>query len=235
MGGYLDSYNNSSAGGGYFTGLSGSIVNELAGASAPSSYVNGLQGFGNNVSTIYNDGGLMPAASYAISGWNVGKVYSGGANLDLVTGEPVGDWYARGTQIASGTASTAGIAAGGLGIYNWATAAPASVPPIISTTEGGSQTYQIMDGVRRATAANYTGATTIEAEILDANMVSQGVKQVPINSLLSPKDFIDFNGSGLYRWNRVLEGTQTGAKLPPIQITPGSSRIPIQNVTIGNP
>jgi len=141
LGGYLDSYNNSSSGGGYFTALSGTVVNELAGASAPSSYVNGLQGFGNNVSTIYNDGGLMPAASYAISGWNVGKIYSGGANLDLVTGEPVGDWYARGTQIASGTASTAGIAASGLGLYNWATAAPAtatpaSVPPVITPAEG---------------------------------------------------------------------------------------------------
>jgi hypothetical protein len=101
--------------------------------------------------------------------------------------------------------------------------------------ESGSQTYQIMDGVRRATAANLTGATTIEAEILDANMVSQGIKPVPINSLLSPKEFIDLNGSGLYRWNRVLEGTQTGAKLPPIQITPGSSGLPIRNVTIGNP
>ena len=38
-----------------------------------------------------------------------------------------------------------------------------------------------MDGVRRATAANLTGATTIEAEILNANMVSQGVRQVPIS------------------------------------------------------
>jgi hypothetical protein len=101
------------------------------------------------------------------------------------------------------------------------------------TTAG--QTYQIMDGVRRATAANLTGATTINAEILDANMVSQGVQQVPINSLLSPKEFIDLSGSGAYRWNRVLEGTQNGANLPPIQITPGSSGIPIQNVTIGHP
>ena len=97
------------------------------------------------------------------------------------------------------------------------------------------QTYQIMDGVRRTVAANQTGATTIQAEILDANMVSQGVQQVPINSLLSPKEFIDLSGSGAYRWNRVLEGTQNGANLPPIQITPGSSGMPIQNVTIGQP
>ena len=141
LGGYLDSYNNSSAGGGYFTALSGTVINELAGASAPSSYVNGLQGFGNSVSTIYNDSGFVPAASYAISGWNVGKIYSGFANQDLVTGEPVGDWYARGTQIASGTASTAGITAGGLwgatklGIVPPAAplvAPPSEVPPVIT-------------------------------------------------------------------------------------------------------
>jgi RHS repeat-associated protein len=106
-------------------------------------------------------------------------------------------------------------------------------PVAVETTAG--KTFQIMDGVRRAAAANLTRATTIKAEILDANMVSQGVRQVPLNSLLSPKGFIDMSGSGAYRWNRVLEGTQIGAKLPPIQITPGSSGIPIQNVIIGQP
>jgi hypothetical protein len=44
----------------------------------------------------------------------------------------------------------------------------------------GGQTYQIMDGVRRAAAANLTGATTIQAEILDANMVrSMGLTTLP--------------------------------------------------------
>lgn len=81
---------------------------------------------------------------------------------------------------------------------------------------GGNQTFQILDGVRRATAANLKGATTIQAEILDANMASQGVQQVPINSLLSPYETINLNGSGLARWNSVLEGTQSGATFPPI-------------------
>jgi len=113
-------------------------------------------------------------------------------------------------------------------------AVDASLDTLVAETTAG-QTYQIMDGVRRATAANLTGATTIQAEILDANMVSQGVQQVPISSLLSPKEFIDLSGSGAYRWNRVLEGTQSGATLPPIQITPGSVGTPIRNVTIGQP
>jgi len=115
LGGYLDTYQSSSAAGGWFTGLAGTLVNEAAGAVAPSTYVNGLVGFGNNVGTIYSEGGLLPAASYAVSGWNVGQVYSGLANLDLVTGGEVGDWYERGAAISGGVASTTGIAAAGLG------------------------------------------------------------------------------------------------------------------------
>ena len=87
IGGYLNNYNSSSAGGGYFTGAAGTFVNELAGASAPSTYVNAVAGFGRNVHTIYNDSGFLPAASYSISGWNVGKVWANGIdNIDLVTG-----------------------------------------------------------------------------------------------------------------------------------------------------
>lgn len=119
-----------------YAGYGSSIYGSLAGMATPATYVNGLAGFGNNVSTIYNDGGFLPAASYAISGWNVGQVASGAENINLVTGGPVGDSYQRWTAISSGVASTAGIAAGGLGLYNWATAAPASVPPVIPVEQG---------------------------------------------------------------------------------------------------
>lgn len=61
------------------------------------------------------------------------------------------------------------------------------------------------------------------------------VQDVPISSLLSPKEYIDLNGSGLYRWNNVLNGTQSGAELPPIQITPGSFGTPINDIMIGEP
>ena len=79
----------------------------------PSSIANGLIGFGNDASTIHSQSGFVPAASYAISAWNLGKIYSGLGNINLATGEPVGDWYERGTVISGGVASTAGIAAGG--------------------------------------------------------------------------------------------------------------------------
>ena len=131
IGGYLDSYNNSSAGGGYFTGAAGSLIDELAGISAPSTYVNGLSSYGHNVSSYYNDGGLLPATSYALTSWNVGQVYSGAANFSLqydTAGQPIGDGYQRWATASSGVASTAGIAAGGVSIFNWATAPAATAP-----------------------------------------------------------------------------------------------------------
>lgn len=66
-------------------------------------------------------------------------------------------------------------------------------------------------------------------------MISQGVREVPINALLSPKEFIDLSGSGLKRWASVVKATETGVKLPPIIVTPGKSGIPIRNVVIGEP
>ena len=113
LGGYLDNYNNISVGGGYLSGAAGALINELAGISAPSTYVKGLANYGDNVNAIYQDSGIIPATSYAISGWNIGAVYSGVANLDLVTGGEVGDWYQRGAEISGGVANTAGLAFGG--------------------------------------------------------------------------------------------------------------------------
>jgi RHS repeat-associated protein len=134
IGGYLDSYNNNSAGGGYLTGAAGTIVDELAGMSAPSTYVNGLASYGNNVSMVYNDSGVLAASSYAATSWNVGAVWSGMANIDLATGEAVGDWYQRGAEISSGIASTAGVAAGGVSLLDWATAPAATAPAVADTT-----------------------------------------------------------------------------------------------------
>jgi RHS repeat-associated protein len=112
---YLNGYDNSSAGGGYFTGAAGTIANELAGMSAPSTYVNGALSFGNNINTVYQSGGVVDAASYGLTSWNMGAVMSGAANQDQVTGQPVGDWYQRGTVISGGVAGTAGVASAGLG------------------------------------------------------------------------------------------------------------------------
>ena len=114
---YLERYENTSAPAGWWTGLSSALAYQLAAASAPSTYVNGLCSYGHNVASYYQEFGLLPAASYALTSWNVGAIYSGLANFDLrreTAGQPIGDWYERGTVISGGVASTAGIAVVGL-------------------------------------------------------------------------------------------------------------------------
>ncbi len=115
---YVERYENTSGAAGWWTGLSSAFAYQLAAASAPSTYVSGLRSYGYNVASYYQDFGLLPAASYALTSWNVGAVYSGVANFDLryeTAGQPIGDWYERGAVISSGVASRAGIAAGALG------------------------------------------------------------------------------------------------------------------------
>jgi RHS repeat-associated protein len=112
----------------------GMLFNEAGGVLSPSTYVNGLSSFGNNVSTVYNDSGFLPAASYATTSWNVGSVWSGAANINLATGRPVGDWWQRGEDISGGVASTALISAGGVSAFNWATA-PAATAPAVAAPE----------------------------------------------------------------------------------------------------
>jgi len=74
----------------------GTLFNEAGSAVSPSTYVNGLSSFGNNVSSVYQSDGIWAAGSYATTSWNVGAVYSGVANINLATGAPVGDWFDRG-------------------------------------------------------------------------------------------------------------------------------------------
>jgi RHS repeat-associated protein len=104
-------------------GFYGSLFGTLGAAVNPMTYVDGAIGFGGTVGTLYQEDGFLVAASYAATSWNVGAVWSGYANVDLATGQEVGDWYARGALISSGVGSTAGLAAGGLGLANRAGAA----------------------------------------------------------------------------------------------------------------
>jgi hypothetical protein len=133
-------------------------VDELAGINAPSTYVNGLVSYGNNVSTVYNDSGIVAAGSYAATSWNVGAVWSGTANIDLATGEAVGDWYQRGAEISGGVASTAGVASGGVSLFNWATTPAATAPAVAAPAESGGLAYRVMsqDEFTGAQAGKYS-------------------------------------------------------------------------------
>jgi hypothetical protein len=85
----------------------------------------------------------------------------------------------------------------------------------------GEMTYEIMDGVRRAKAAEIAGHEMIRAELYGPG---GKIIDVPIKSLLSPKATIDttLSPAELPRWLNTLRQTLSGSKPPPIQIQPGS-------------
>jgi hypothetical protein len=101
----------------------------------------------------------------------------------------------------------------------------------LAAEAGGSDTFEIIDGVRRAKAADLAGQDTIRATVMQGD-VATGEVDVPISQLLSPKEAIDVSSSPAQfgRWQSIMEGTQQGARLPNIQITPGTSGTPISGV-----
>ena len=95
-------------------------------------------------------------------------------------------------------------------------------------------TYEIVDGVRRAKAADLAGHDTIWA-VVDGDAHEQ---KVPVHTLLSPKRVIDITTPReLKRWRNVVEGMREEPDLlPPIVIRPGSNGIPIRDVpVVGGP
>lgn len=84
------------------------------------------------------------------------------------------------------------------------------------------ETFEIIDGVRRAKAAQLAERGTIRAEIMVDGTVARTV-DVPIENLRSPfKSEIDISTPrGEARFNRVMRGTQAGDELPPILVQPG--------------
>ena len=83
--------------------------------------------------------------------------------------------------------------------------------------------YVIMDGVRRAKAAQLLGHTQIRAEVVDPNGQSLGEGEIPLDALRSPKPLIRrITKADERRWNRVLAGAkQAVLSYPPITIQPG--------------
>jgi hypothetical protein len=91
--------------------------------------------------------------------------------------------------------------------------------------EGGAEkTFEILDGVRRAKAAEMAGKPTIGAEVIGSG---GKVVEVPIEALRSPKAGIDATGSALPRWLSTLKQTLSGAEPPPILVQPGVRGTPI--------
>jgi RHS repeat-associated protein len=91
-------------------------------------------------------------------------------------------------------------------------------------TRAGRETFEILDGVRRAKAAELAGRTTIRAEVEVAGKTVRSA-EIPLEQLRSPfKSAIDVSSSPAQaqRFQQIMQGTQAGSKLPSIRVQPGS-------------
>jgi hypothetical protein len=86
----------------------------------------------------------------------------------------------------------------------------------------GGRLYRIMDGVRRAKAAQMFGHTRIRAEVIDPLGHSLGEGDLPIDALRSPKTRIRrVTLADEARWNRaVVGGHQAILPYGPITVQP---------------
>ena len=116
-----------------------------------------------------------------------GKVMAqSGFNPDLT----IADWLAQaGMMIAT-------LPEGGLGAE------------VEAAAEGGGTLYRIVDGVRRAKAAEMLGARTISAEVQVGGRIVQRL-ELSLDVLRSSKGVIDASTpAAAARFSRVLEGTR---------------------------
>jgi len=87
-----------------------------------------------------------------------------------------------------------------------------------------------LNGVRRSKTADLIGNKTINADITVDNKFV-GTKELPIGSLLSPKQNISMTRQkDADRFMNTLNQTQAGSKAPNIQVMPGSSGTRIKDV-----
>jgi len=82
--------------------------------------------------------------------------------------------------------------------------------------------YRVMEGVRRAKAAQMCGHTRIQAEVVDPNGQSFGECDIPIDALRSPKALIRrITAADETRWRRAIAGArQSVLPYPTITVQP---------------
>jgi RHS repeat-associated protein len=90
---------------------------------------------------------------------------------------------------------------------------------------GSTTTFEILDGVRRAKAAEQLGQTTIRAHFEEGGKIMN----IDVSALRSPfKDVIEVNSvQRMTRWLDVLGPTRDGVRMDPILIQTGSNGVPI--------
>jgi RHS repeat-associated protein len=194
-------------------------VNTVVAVSDPMTYVNGAVNFGRNINTVYESDGLVTASSYALTSWNVGAVFSGIANVDLVTGLEVGDFTDRSVMVLSGISSTTGLAAGVM-------TAPAVVRSGLTWAAETAQTggrsvikYWDFDAAENAYAQIRTATGDVSAIAKNTGMRDFQVAQVKshlfteTHQLDSGVRLFDADPAIANAWSRLEAGTHTGADI----------------------
>ena len=94
------------------------------------------------------------------------------------------------------------------------------------------KSYEIVDGVRRAKAAQLNGNKKINAQILDEKDRLVGQGDLPIDSLRSPKSSINLTNSqvNMDRFMDTLDRTKAGSRPPHITVTRGNRGTNIKDV-----
>ncbi|HXG66407.1 MAG TPA: hypothetical protein VNO70_15010 [Blastocatellia bacterium] len=96
------------------------------------------------------------------------------------------------------------------------------------------ETFEVLDGVRRAKAYEFLGKATIPAEIIDEDGKVIGRREVPIDSLrVTTKSSIDVSTQKEWdRFMRTFNQTRAGSPAPPILVTPGSKGLKIKDLQL---
>jgi hypothetical protein len=93
---------------------------------------------------------------------------------------------------------------------------------ILAGTSVPSERFEIVDGVRRAKAAQITGRATIPARIDDGSGALGPVIDLRIEDLLSPKPAIDVSSAAKFnRFKDTLDKIRAGSTPPPIIVIRG--------------
>ena len=96
------------------------------------------------------------------------------------------------------------------------------------------ETFEIIDGVRRAKSYELLGQETIPAEIIDEEGNTIAKRDVPIDSLrVTTKRSIDVSTQKDWeRFMRTFNQVKAGSLTPPILITPGNEGRKIQDIQL---
>jgi hypothetical protein len=96
------------------------------------------------------------------------------------------------------------------------------------------ETFEVIDGVRRAKSHELLGKDTIPAEIIDEEGNTVGKREVPLDSLqITTKRSIDISTQKDWeRFMKTFNQVKAGSPTPPILITPGTEGQKIRDIPL---